>query len=105
MTRSAMAAHIDQPTRSRPLLKSYLASWALLASAALAYLAVLTFPSETATPPPQARVDPPKSPPASPTEVTVRQVKTTAVKPAEVKSMAEVQGSLTEIRKDVSQLQ
>jgi hypothetical protein len=100
-----MAAHIGQPTRSRRFIKVYLASWALLASGALGYLALLTFPSGSAAPPQLARVEPPKSPPASPTEVTVRQVKTTAVKSTEVTSMAEVQGSLTEIRKDVSQLQ
>jgi hypothetical protein len=98
-----MAAHIGHPTRSRRFIKAYLATWALLASGALAYLAVLTFPSTTAAPPPQARVQPAKSPPAekdTATEVTVRQVKTT-----EVRSIAEVQGSLSEIRKDVSQLQ
>jgi hypothetical protein len=98
-----MAAHIGQPTRSRRFIKMYLATWALLASGALTYLAVLTFPSTTAAPPPQARVEPAKAPSAgngASTEVTVRQVKTT-----EVRSLTEVQGSLSEIRKDVSQLQ
>ena len=92
-----MAAHIGQPTRSRRFVKLYLSTWALLASGALAYLAVLAFPPTAEAPAPQVTVAPSKD---ASTEVKVRQVKTT-----EVKALAEVQGSLSEIRKDVSQLQ
>lgn len=95
-----MAAHIGQPTRSRRYIKLYLSTWALLASGALAYLALLSFPPKAEAPAPQAAVKPVKDTPADLTEVKVRQVKTT-----EVKALAEVQGSLNEIRKDVSQLQ
>jgi sporulation related protein len=97
-----MAAHIGQPTRSRRYIKLYLSTWALLASGALAYLAVLSFPPKAEAPPPapQATVKPAKDAPTDLTEVKVRPVKTT-----EVKALAEVQGSLSEIRKDVSQLQ
>jgi hypothetical protein len=85
-----MAAHTGQPTRSRRFIKVYLSTWALLASGALAYLAVLTFPSHTAAPPPQARLDTPRETPrAGTTDVEVRAMK----------------GSLNDIRKDVSQLQ
>ncbi len=93
-----MAVHTGQSTRSRRFIKLYLSTWALLASGAFAYLAALTFPPNAEPPPtPQASVKPAKD---ASTEVTVRQVKTT-----EVKALAEVQSSLTEIRKDVSQLQ
>jgi len=94
-----MAEHLGQPTRSRRFVKLYLSTWALLASGALAYLAVLAFPprAEAPVPPPRVSVAPPSD---SPTEVKVRQVKT-----AEVKGLTEVQGSISEIRKDVSQLQ
>ena len=94
-----MAEHIGQPTRSRRFVKLYLSTWALLASGALAYLAVLAFPprAEAPVPPPRVSVAPPND---SPTEVKVRQVKT-----AEVKALGQVQGSISEIRKDVSQLQ
>jgi hypothetical protein len=94
-----MAEHIGQPTRSRRFVKLYLSTWALLASGALAYLAVLAFPprAEAPVPPPRVSVAPPSD---SPSEVKVRQVKT-----AEMKAPAEAQGSISEIRKDVSQLQ
>jgi SPOR domain len=95
-----MAAHIDQPTRSRRYIKLYLSTWALLASGALVYLAVLSFPPNAAAPAPQATVKPAKDTPTDMSEVKVRQVKTT-----EVKALTEMQGSLSEIRKDVSQLQ
>lgn len=95
-----MAAHIGQSTRSRWFIKLYLSTWALLASGALIYLAVLAFPPFAETPAPQVSVKPAKATPTEVTEMKVRQVKT-----AEVKSLAEVQGSLSEIRKDVSQLQ
>jgi len=95
-----MAAHIDQPARSRRFIKVYLATWALLASGALAYLAVLAFPPIVEAPAPQASVKPAKDTSTEMTEVKVRQVKT-----SEVKALTEVQGSLSEIRKDVSQLQ
>ena len=49
-----MAAYIGQPTRSQRFIKAYLATWALLAAGALAYLAVLAFqPHQAATPRPQ----------------------------------------------------
>ena len=94
-----MAAHIGQPTRSRRFVKLYLSTWALLASGALAYLAVLAFPPRAEAPvaAPRVSVAPPSD---SATEVKVRQVKT-----AEVKALGQVQGSMSEIRKDVSQLQ
>jgi hypothetical protein len=84
-----MAAHIGQPTPSRRFIKIYLSTWGLLAAGALAYLAVLAFPPQAAAPPPQASVDPVKV-------------------GGESKVMAEVRsirGSLSEIRKDVTQLQ
>ena len=83
-----MAAHIAQPTRSRRFIKVYLCTWAFLAVGALGYLAMLAFPPLAETPAPQASLDP--------------------VKPGESKALAEVRsvrGSLSEIRKDVSQLQ
>lgn len=95
-----MAAHIDQPIRSRRFVKLYLSTWALLASGALAYLAVLAFPPNIDAPAPSVSVRPAKDTSKEVTEVTVRQVKT-----AEVKALAEMQGSIGEIRKDVSQLQ
>ena len=95
-----MAAHIGQPTRSRRFVKLYLSTWALLASGALAYLAVLAFPPNIDAPAPSVSVRPAKDTSKELTEVTVRQVKT-----AEVTALAEMQGSISEIRKDVSQLQ
>jgi sporulation related protein len=95
-----MAVHTGQPTRSRRFIKLYLSTWALLASGALAYLALLTFTPDAEAPAPQVSVKPAKDAPTEATEMKVRQVKTT-----EVKALAEVQGSLSEIRKDVSQLQ
>jgi hypothetical protein len=92
-----MAVQSGQPTRSRRYIKVYLSTWALLASGALAYLAALSLPPRAEAPAPQASIRPGKD---ASTEVTVRQVRTT-----EVKSLTEVQGSLSEIRKDVSQLQ
>jgi hypothetical protein len=91
-----MAAHIAQPTRSRRFIKVYLSMWALLACGALAYLAVLAFPPQGATSasPPQASLDP------AATGSTGSSSQPTPM--AEVRSM---QGSLSEIRKDVSQLQ
>jgi hypothetical protein len=90
-----MAAHIGQPASSRRFIKLYLSIWALLASGALAYLAVLAFPPSAQAPaPPQVSLKPPQD---TSTEVSARQVKTT-----EVKDMTQVQGSLNEIRKEVS---
>jgi hypothetical protein len=91
-----MAAHIAQPTRSRRFIKVYLSTWALLACGALAYLAVLAFPPQATTPAPrpQAGLDPAAA------GSTDSSSQTTVM--AEVRSM---QGSLGEIRKDVSQLQ
>jgi hypothetical protein len=91
-----MAAHIAQPTRSRRFIKIYLFTWALLACGALAYLAVLAFPPQGATSAsqPQASVEPAATGSSgSSSQATVM---------SEVRSM---QGSLSEIRKDVSQLQ
>jgi hypothetical protein len=89
-----MAAHIGQPTRSRRFIKVYLMTWAMLAVGAVAYLALLAFPPQAGAPPPAetADRDPAKDP-----------AKTAA--PGASKALAEVQGSLTEIRKDVTQLQ
>jgi sporulation related protein len=85
-----MAAHIAQPTRSRRFIKVYLSMWALLASGALAYLAVLAFPPQ-ALRPAQASLDPAAE---------------TARGGTSADSEARgVKGSLSEIRKDVTQLQ
>jgi sporulation related protein len=81
-----MTAHIGQPTRSRRFIKLYLCTWAFLAVGALAYLGILAFPPLAEPTGPLAGV----------------------VKPGESKTLAEVRsvrGSLTEIRKDVNQLQ
>src|SRR5262245_11469773 len=91
-----MAAHIGQPTRSRRFIKVYLLTWAMLAVGAVAYLAFLAFPPDAATPPP--------------VEVADRDPAKTAVQGTNGtnggnKAMAEVRGSLTEIRKEVTQLQ
>jgi hypothetical protein len=85
-----MAAHIGHTTRSRRSVKLYLATWALLAVGAVGYLAVLAFLPQAAAPPPQAALDPPR-PTVTGESKTV----------AEVRSM---RGSLSEIRKDVTQL-
>lgn len=85
-----MAAHIGQPTRSRRFIKVYLMTWGMLAVGAVAYLALLAFPQQAAAPPPAETAD--RDP-----------AKTAA--PGANKALAEVQGSLTEIRKDVTQLQ
>jgi hypothetical protein len=89
-----MAAHIGQPIRSRRFIKVYLSVWALLAVAALAFLAMLAFQPQAFAPPPQqhqqAEPERPKNGPAEPKAS------------ADVRS---IRGSLTEIRKDVSQLQ
>ena len=82
-----MAAHIGQPARSRRFIKVYLCTWGLLAVGALAYLAMLAFPPQAASPP-QAAVTPPASSGAG-----------------ESKAIAEVRGSLSEVRKDVTELQ
>jgi hypothetical protein len=81
-----MAAHIAQPTRSRRFIKVYLSVWALLAAGALAYLAILAFPPQGAGLA-QASLDPAKSATSIETDVHA------------------MQGSISEIRKDVSQLQ
>jgi hypothetical protein len=87
-----MTAHIGQPTRSRRFIKVYLMTWAMLAVGAVAYLALLALPPQAAAPPPPetAEVDPAKAVPAA------------AKALAEVRS---VRTSLTEVRKDVTQLQ
>ena len=89
-----MAAHIGQPIRSRRFIKIYLSVWALLAVAALAFLAMLAFQPQAFAPPPQqhqqAEPERPKNGPAEPKAS------------ADVRS---IRGSLTDIRKDVSQLQ
>ena len=82
-----MAAHIGQPARSRRFIKVYLCTWGLLAVGALAYLAMLAFPPQAVSPP-QAAVTPPASSGAG-----------------ESKAITEVRGSLSEIRKDVTELQ
>ena len=82
-----MAAHIGQPPRSRRFIKVYLCMWGLLAVAAVGYLAMLTFPPQALFPP-QAAVTPPAGAGAG-----------------DSKAIAEVRGSLKEIRKDVTELQ
>jgi len=83
-----MAVHIGQPTRSRRFIKVYLMTWAVLAVGALAYLAMLAFPPLAATP--HAELSPTNSAPDASKAL------------AEVRSM---RGSLSDIRKDVTQLQ
>jgi len=94
-----MAAHIGHSTRSRRFIKVYLMTWAMLAVGAVAYLALLAFPQQAAAPPaPEtAKVDPVKVNPVN--------VDPGKAAPATAKDLAEVRGSLTEIRKDVTQLQ
>jgi hypothetical protein len=86
-----MAEHIGQPTRSRRFIKVYLITWGLLAVGAVAYLTLLAFPQPASTPvAAAAKLEPAKD------------------APAEGKALAEVRsvrGSLSEIRKDVTQLQ
>ncbi|MBO0766150.1 MAG: SPOR domain-containing protein [Hyphomicrobiaceae bacterium] len=96
-----MVAHI---ARSRRFIKIYLSAWALLACGALAYLAVLTFPPQAGnpTPPqPQSSLDP-TSADSNPTSADSKGGSAPGTVMAQVRSM---QGSLSEIRKDVSQLQ
>jgi hypothetical protein len=81
-----MAAHIGQPAPSRRFIKVYLFTWGLLAMGALGYLAMLAFPPQAVTPP-QVRVT---LPPGGGS--------------GESKAIAEVRGSLSEIRKDVTEL-
>ena len=81
-----MAAHIGQPARSRRFIKVYLGTWGLLAVGALAYLAILAFPPQAALPP-QAAVTPPSG------------------GGGDSKAIAEVRGSLNDVRKDVTELQ
>ncbi len=90
-----MAAHIGQPTRSRRFIKVYLMTWALLAIGAVAYLTLLAYPQPSAAPPrlETADLDPAKTTPAAATAAKAL---------AEVRSMG---GRLTEIRKDVTNLQ
>jgi hypothetical protein len=98
-----MAAHIGQPIRSRRFIKIYLSIWALLAVAALVFLAMLAFQPQAFAPPQrQAEPDRPRS---GPTEA---KAEPKDEPPAEPKASAAVpsnRGSLTDIRKDVSQLQ
>jgi hypothetical protein len=88
-----MAEHIGHSTRTRRFIKVYLMTWAMLAVGAVAYLALLAFPQHAAAPPPVETADrePPKTQPAD-----------------AAKALADahaVGSSLTEIRKDVTQLQ
>jgi hypothetical protein len=78
-------ARIGQPAPSRRFIKVYLFTWGLLAVGALAYLTLLTFPPQAVSPP------------------------TASVTPAGgdadgSKEIAEVRGSIGEIRKDVTEL-
>jgi hypothetical protein len=86
-----MAAHIGQPTRSRRFIKVYLTLWALAAVGALGYLATLAFPP-SAAPPRQQIAE------AEPSQAVRAMAKT-------MKDMQSVQGSVADIRKDVTQLQ
>jgi hypothetical protein len=81
-----MAAHIGHPAPSRRFIKVYLFTWGLLAVGALGYLAMLAFPPQAVTPP-RVRVTLPPGGGAG-----------------ESKAIAEVRGSLSEMRKDVTEL-
>jgi hypothetical protein len=80
-----MAAHIGHPPRSRWFIKVYLCTWGLLAVGALAYLTLLAFPPQAVSPP-LATVAPPGGGGGTSKEI------------------AEVRGSIGEIRKDVTEL-
>jgi hypothetical protein len=89
-----MAAHIGHSTRSRRFIKVYLMTWAMLAVGAVAYLALLA--SQQAAAPPPAETASREEPRTEPAAATA------------AKALAEVRavgGTLTEIRKDVTQLQ
>src|SRR5262245_27143383 len=98
-----MAAQIG---RSRRFIKLYLVQWALLASGALAYLALLARPAPDAeAPAPQAKVQLPKVTSVAAPEVKVKPVKSAEGKgPSEGSAggPAEGAGRLSEIRKDGS---
>lgn len=81
---------IGQPTRSRRFIKVYLALWAFAAVGALGYLAMLAYAPPG---PPRQQVAE-----AEPSQAVRAMAKT-------MKDMHEVRGSLSEVKKDVSQLQ
>lgn len=81
---------IGQPTRSRRFIKVYLALWAFAAVGALGYLATLAYAPPG---PPRQQVAE-----AEPSQAVRAMAKT-------MKDMHEVRGSLSEVKKDVSQLQ
>ena len=86
-----MAAYISQPTRSRRFIKVYLATWALLAVAALAYLAVLAFqPSQSTAPRTQVAEPDPGQAMRAMAKATVE--------------MGTMRRNLSDIQKDVSDL-
>jgi hypothetical protein len=78
-------ARIGQAAPSRRFIKVYLCIWGLLAVGALAYLTLLAFPPQAVSPP-QASATPPAGDAGTSSEI------------------AEVKGSIGEIRKDVSEL-
>jgi hypothetical protein len=85
-----MAAHIGHTSRSRRFIKVYLAAWALLAVGALGYLGMLAFPLQGGT---------------SPLQVIVGPIRSGTGDSKALTEVREMRGSLTEIRKDVTQLQ
>jgi SPOR domain len=86
-----MAAYTDQPPRSRRFMKVYLATWALLAVAALAYLGLLAFHPMQGT---QAR---PQVAEPDPGQAMRALAKTTV-------EMGTMRRNLSEIQKDVADL-
>lgn len=86
-----MAAYTDQPPRSRRFIKVYLATWALLAVGALAYLGLLAFhPAQGLHPRPQVAE-------AEPNQVILALKRTT-------NEMGVVRRSLSEVQKEVADL-
>ena len=86
-----MAVYTDQPPRSRRFMKVYLATWALLAVAALAYLGLLAFHPIQGT---QAR---PQVAEPDPGQAMRALAKTTV-------EMGTMRRNLSEIQKDVADL-
>lgn len=86
-----MAAYTDQPPRSRRFIKVYLATWALLAVGALAYLGLLAFP------PAQGLYPRPQVAEAEPSQVVLALKRTT-------NEMGVVRRSLSEVQKEVADL-
>jgi hypothetical protein len=86
-----MAAHTDQPPRSRRFIKVYLTTWGLLAIAALAYLGMFAIqPHNAASPRPQTAEPEPSQAIRALARVTM--------------DLATTRRNLSEVQKDVSDL-